>query len=167
LLFSINRLEIAIAIMTVGDAIPQDAEMMGDDDLLTVGETMTGREVFGDELNRKLDAGLDAASSSSASSSSSRNVSMNNAQGGEAAVDMSQLPPVKALLEQAEMSLNEMPPNVEMAHTCYQLAGQQEPDNCEVLDKFGGFCCQFGEQNDAIELLKRSVELKPEEGSQK
>ena len=74
---------------------------------------------------------------------------------------------VDALLDQASTALDEFPPNCELASQLYMKALEKDPQDVRVLDAFGELLANVGDSERAIEVLRRSVQINPEEGGSK
>lgn len=76
-------------------------------------------------------------------------------------------PSASGLVDDAIQCLAELPPEVSRAHQFFEDALRLEPESVQVLDAFGVFLCEEGDQQRAVQLLERSVSLRPNEGPEK
>lgn len=72
-----------------------------------------------------------------------------------------------SLLEQANLALADLPPQVQRARALMAEALQADPDNIQVLDALGALLCDEEETEEAKRHLLRSVELEPNVGAEK
>eukprot|EP00927_Polykrikos_kofoidii_P070943 TRINITY_DN67300_c0_g1_i1.p1 TRINITY_DN67300_c0_g1~~TRINITY_DN67300_c0_g1_i1.p1 ORF type:complete len:399 (-),score=110.81 TRINITY_DN67300_c0_g1_i1:92-1225(-) len=71
------------------------------------------------------------------------------------------------MVAKAMACLAKMPPRVKLARRLFESALKAEPENVEVLDAFGAFLGEEGDGERAVELLERSVALRPDTSAEK
>jgi predicted Zn-dependent protease len=71
----------------------------------------------------------------------------------------------KELFEAAQAALDY--DDFDQARNCFQLCLKQAPDNLEYIDAYGSFLAEVGDVEEAVTVLKRSIQLSPDIGYEK
>ena len=74
---------------------------------------------------------------------------------------------IESLLDSASSALDEFPPNCEAAANFYIQALEVDENDVRVLDAFGELLANVGDSERAIEVLRKSVTIDPENGGSK
>jgi len=73
-----------------------------------------------------------------------------------------------SLVARATACMEELPPTPTEAGKFFEMALAVEPQSVEVLDAYGAFLCEEGiDRSRAVEVLRRSVALRPDQGAEK
>ena len=70
-------------------------------------------------------------------------------------------------IEKAQDCMEQFPPQVELAAKFFKKAFEMAPTDCDVLDAFGEFLANCGENEIAMQVLMQSCALEPEKNSSK
>ena len=76
-------------------------------------------------------------------------------------------PSLPGLLAEADQYLEEYPPNIEAARKCLEEAVTQDPENPQVLDATGAFFIEYDDERIGARILKKSIELAPNQNPMK